>query len=288
VFLHALIAARTRLELGRYEEVDEPLAQAEDAASDREARVQVLLLQMKLALRRNKYAALWKHTRSLETEVDQDLAAQIEAELILNVAHRDLLDLEGIKASSHKLLQLRNTGTFQQQKSIDRALARSMAKLGDTDGALIHARAAIEAEVVPGSIRSVGNAHLAFAEVLRYRRDFGPAIEAYRRAAAIGRTTGNRDSLLWSLLGEAAAHIEAGTSDMGSGPLEELAALLAEPGYNHPLETAHVALLRVLAGKTDTTVAHVLPLYERLGINWGASYLLNFLHSGLLFEPIPI
>jgi len=288
MFLHALIAARTRLDLGRYGEVDEPLAQAARAADhDPDAKVQVLLLQMKLALRRNTYAALWEFVRLLEAEAGRNSAAQIEAELVSNVAYRDLLDLEGIRTSSDKLLRLRDAGTLPQQKSIDRALARSLAKLGETDAALVRARAGVEAEIVPGSIRGVGNAHLALAEVLRYRGDFDSAFASYRRAAAIGRNTGNRDSLLWSLLGESAAYIEAGALNKTSGPLAEVRALLAEPGYYHPLETAHAGLLRALS-ETGNTVEDVLHLYETLGISWPAALLGGFLQSGHLGGTIPI
>lgn len=289
VIQHALIAARTRLELGRYGEVDEPLTLAGLAAGDEsDARVQVLLLRMKLALRRNTYPALWILAKQLEAEPGQDLTAQIEGLQILNVGYRDLLDLGGVRASSNRLLELRDATTPQQQNAIDRTLARSFAKLGDADTALIHAQAAVDSSSALGSIRVVGNSDLALAEVLRYRRDYEPAVAAYRRAAAIGRATGNRDSLLWSLLGEAAAHIESGMSNKALGPLEEVKALLAEPGYDHPLETAHAGLLRALARTTDTAAEVILQRYEPLGINWPAEYLTNFVKSGRLAGPTPI
>jgi hypothetical protein len=89
-------------------------------------------------------------------------------------------------------------------------------------------------------------------------------------------------------LGEAAAHIEAEKRDNASGSLDEIAALLAEPGYDHPLETAHAALLCVLAGKRDSAVESVAQLYARLGIDWSVSYLTSFLEAGKLAGPIPI
>jgi len=288
-FQHALIAARTRLELGQYAEVDEPLTQAAAAAGDvPSAKIQVLLLRMKLALRRNVYSALWDFARQLELEVGQNIDPRIEGELILNVAYRDLLDFEGIRASSDRLIRLKDESTARQQNSIDRALARSLAKLGETDFALERARAALDATTAAGSIRGVGNANLALAEVLRYRRDYERAIEAYHRAAAFGRATANRDSHLWSLLGEAAAHIESGTRDRASRSLDEVAALLAEPGYEHPLETAHFGLLSILAGRTDTAAEEAINRYESLGITWAAPYLHAFQQSGRLAGTIPI
>ena len=289
VFLHALIAARTLLELGRYREVDEPLNHAELAAGDEpDAKVQVLLLRMNLVLRRNVYSALWTLAQQLEGQAVNHHAAQVEGELVLNVAHRDLLDLNGVKGSSDRLLALRDASSPQLQNSIDRALARSFAKLGDCAAALVHAQTAIDSSAALDSIRVIGNAHLALAEVLRYRRDFKPAIASYRHAADIGRASGNRDSQLWSLLGEAASHIESGTPGKASGPLEKVSTLLAEPGYDHPLETAHAGLLRGLAGATDTAAEDILQRYKSLGINWPATYLRSFLKSGQLAGPTPI
>jgi ABC-type branched-subunit amino acid transport system ATPase component len=289
VLQHAIIAARTRLELGRYEEVDEPLHHAAlVSANAPKARVQILLLQMKLALRRNAYPALWSLSEQLDGEAERDEAAVIESEQILNVAYRDLLQLKDIESSSNRLRQLRGESTPLQQNSIDRSLARSFAKLGKKRLAVKHGRLAVESSVSLGSIRVVGNSHLALAEVLRYRRDFEPAIAEYRTAAAVARATGNRDSLLWSLLGEAAAHIEAGEPKSSSGSLNEVFALLDERGYVHPLETAHSKLLSRLAGATGTAVDDILSHYERLGINWPKKYLQEFLKSGKLGGPTPI
>ncbi len=288
VLQHAIIAARTRLELGRYGEVDEPLAYAARWASDPDARVQVLLLQMNLALRRNVYPAIWEFARQLEGETERTTAAKIEAEHTVNVAYRDLLDLDGIRASCARLLAFREICGEQHRNSIDRTLARSFAKLGENETALTHAKAAVDSSAALGSIRVVGNSHLALAEVLRYRSEFQPAISAYRHAASIARATGNRDSQLWSLLGEAAAHIEADSPARASGPLGEIAALLAEQGYDHPLETAHAGLLALLAGDSAAPAAEVLLNYDQLGITWVGPFLRGFQASKQLSGPTPI
>lgn len=286
---NALLAARTRLDLGRYSEVDEPLTQADLAAGDDPvAKIQVLLLRMKLALRRNTYTVLPILAGQIGCLAAGDSKARGESELILNVACRDLMDLDALRASSVRLLALWDDSTPEQQNAIDRAVARSLAKLGDTGAALKHAEAAVKTSLGLGSIRIVGNANLAMAEVLRYRGDFEVAIAAYRDAAGIGRASGNRDSQLWSLLGQAAAHIGAGMPEDSTGPLMEIEALLAEPGYNHPLETVHASFLRVLAGTSDTTDDEIVERYEPFQIKWPSEYLVKFRKSIELAGPTPL
>jgi tetratricopeptide (TPR) repeat protein len=285
----ALIAARTRLELGRYRDVDEPLAQAEMAAGDDAmAKIQILLLRMKLALRRNAYPVLRSLAAQLQRQGAANREAQIEGELILNSAYRDLLDMDALRASSEQLVALRPTSTAAHQNAIDRALARSFAKLGDVDRALDHAENAVATSRDLDSIRTVGNAKLALAEVRRYRREFDQAIVAYRGAAAFARASGNRDSQLWSLLGEAAAHIEANTREKASEPLDEVRALLAEPGYTHPLETAHASLLRALADLETLTEDQIAKLYSPFQMGWPVKHLEAFRTSGKVNGPTPL
>lgn len=286
---HALIAARTRLDLGRYREVDEPLKHAELAAVDETgARVQVLLLRMKLALRRNAYAALEALAGQLAVEEEADSKDLVEGELILNTAYRDRLGLNDLRASCRKLQVLYHESTPKLQNAIDRALARSLAKLGDTDPALEHALRALATSSEAGSIRVVGNANLAVGEVRRYRGEFNEAIRAYRDAADIARASGNRDSLLWSLLGEAAAHIEARAPGEVMSPLSEVSALLVEPGYEHPLETAHAMLLRALAGVEKITVEQLAEAYRPFQIEWPVQRFSDFLMSGKISGVTPL
>lgn len=283
---HALLAARTRLDLGRYREVDEPLAQAEKSISGQLAdQIEVLLLQMKLALRRNAYAALWALRPKLEQAAANEPDALLEAQQIANTAYRDLLDLEGIKRTITELLSWYDVATVSRKNAIDRSVARSLAKLGDTDAALARAESAMATSASAASIRVVGNSHLALAEVRRYRRETVLAVESYRQAAAIGRASGNRDSLLWSLLGEAAAWIEIGQPESAATAMAELDALLVEPGYEHPLETLHRDLLRTLASTSDD--GNLAARYSALGISWPAELLKDFQSSGTV-NRIPI
>ncbi len=285
---HALLAARTRLALGRYQEVDEPLTQAALVAQERGPKLEILLLRMKLALRRNTYPLLWTLAESLEELAADDVDAKVEGQQILNVAYRDLLDYAGIKRSSDALLALRNFVNATTRMSMDRALARALAKLGDTEAASQSAESALSASQEVGSVRDIGNAHLARAETARYRGDFGAALVDYRKAEEIARGTGNRDSQLWALLGEAAAHIESAQRDRAKAPLDQVAALLAEPGYEHPLEAAHATMLRVFAGLDQKPAAEVLAPYEALGVAWPAAYLQSFLEKGMVAGTTPI
>lgn len=266
----ALLAARTRLELGRYNEVDEPLAQAE-RSSNPETQVEALLLRMKLALRRNAYGLLWALAEKLEKVEDPSHYA--EGQATLNVAYRDILNYKGMRETTDKLIKLRDSLTPAKQMSIDRSIARAQAKLGDLDAALEVAMRAVDAAREVGTARDLGNAHLARGEVHRYRREFAAALEDYRLAEEIGRGMGNRDSQLWSLLGVAAAQIEAGHPGAARMPLDQVTAMLDEPGYVHPIESAHLQLLRVLAGDHTGEVARVVQAYESLGIHWPRSIL---------------
>ncbi len=287
VFNYAMLAAQTRLDIGRYREVDGPLAHAELMAGTADSKLaQVEILRMKLALRRNAYADLSPLAESIRGRVFDDLRLQVERELVLNVALRDLMDLGELSASRDRLLELRAQSDLDQQNSIDRALARSSAKLGDSDSALAFANSALQSSNDLSSIRAVGNANLAFGEASRYRKDYASAMEGYAKAVAIARATGNRDSLLWSLLGIVAGCIEQDDGAAATGPLEELDALLGEPGYEHPLETAHTALLHSLYASSEETGTNALQLYKQLGVVWPEKYLLDFFRNGRAIRTI--
>jgi len=281
----ALLAARTRLELGRYSEVDEPLAQAERSANE-ETQIEALLLRMKLALRRNTYVLLWALAKKLDAVTDNP-EHQAAGQATLNVAYRDLLNYEGIQRTTDKLVQLRGSLPPGQQIAVDRSIARALAKLGNFDGALEAAEHAITGASDYGTARDLGNAYLARAEVRRYRREFAQALDDYHMAEQLGRGMGNRDSQLWSLLGAAAAQIESGDAQHARLPLDQVSALLAEPGYDHPIESAHAQLLRVLAGE-DADVERLFADYKALGIEWPQPLLEERRRSGGVFKPTPL
>lgn len=284
----ALIAAKTRLELGRYGEADDALRYAEQVVQDGSAAaMDTLLLRMKLALRRNAYSALAPLAVKLR-QAGSNAQAQIEGELILNTAYRDSMDLRALESSNRRLLSLRGTASEVQQNEIHRALARACAKLGDLTLALDEANSAVATGLSLDSIRALGNCHLARAEVLRYREAFSESVAEYRTAIDIARAFGNRDSQIWSLLGMAAAQIRASDQDLAKVTLAEASALLAEPGYEHPLETAHLRLLQKLNGSGDFASSEILAAYSGLGIEWPREVLDEFDRAQRLPAAIPL
>jgi hypothetical protein len=285
---HALLAAQTRLQLGRYQDVDEPLTQADLAAKTPQDRLAVLLVRMKLALRRNAYEVLWKTYADVEAIALGDVHAQAETQSTLNVAYRDLLNYHGIRATSERLQSLRRELDEKSRLSVDRTLARAFAKLGDMKPALQYAESAMVLAMEVGSARDLGNAYLARAEVHRYRKCYADAVADYGRAAEIARGTANRDSLLWSLLGGAAAFLEAREGDRVPSLFQELHLLLNQPGYEHPLETAHLALLQALAGVPTEPIQQTVDRYLRLGVEWPARLLRDFNDSGRIDGPTPL
>jgi tetratricopeptide (TPR) repeat protein len=284
----ALIAAQTRLQLGRYSDVDEPLTFAEHEAQAPQERLAVLLVRMKLALRRNAYDVLWRTYGEVESLASDDLNTQVEAQSILNVAYRDLLDPVGIKKTSVRLEAFRERLDEKARLSVDRVLARALTKLGDLKPALEYAESALKLADEFGSARDLGNAYLARAEVNRYTKNYTASVTDYGRAAGIARGIANRDSLLWSLLGEAATHLESGHQSEASPQFDELHSLLKQPGYEHPLESAHLALLEVLAGLGTQPGSQVVEQYKRLGVEWPAALLIKFAASGRIDGPTPL
>ena len=196
----------------------------------------MLLVRMKLALRRNAYEALWKTYADVEALAPGDVHAQAEAQSTLNVAYRDLLNYDGIRATSKRLEELRGQLDEKVRLSVDRALARGFAKLGDQKPALEYAESALKLASEVGSARDLGNAYLARAEVHRYGKRHADAVADYSRAAEIARGVANRDLLLWALLGKAAAHLEAGQRDKASPLFQELSHLLGQPGTSTHLK----------------------------------------------------
>ena len=150
-------------------------------------------------------------------------------------------------------------------------------------------RRALEISRGLDSIRTLGSSHLALGEALRYHGDYDAAVDAYHAAADIARAIANRDSQLWSLLGEAAAHLLARERTKARNVSSEVEALLNEPGYEHPLDTAHAGLLRILLGTPDDdSSADILRRYEDIRVWWPATFLNGLQTSGELREPVPL
>lgn len=289
---HALQAAQLQLDLGRYAAVQEPLRAVELKEPDgTPLRNAADLLRMKLSLRLNRYPLVWSLSKKLANKASGDPGVQLERELLVNTALRDLMDEAEIRASIERLQRFAENADASDRAAINRSLARSFAKIGETDEALRLANEALELADAQGDVRVIGNAHLALGEALRHAEQEVGALDHYRTAIDFGSASGNRDSELWSRMGEAATHLQLGDFQQARGSLAAATALAIEPGFEHPLETAHVSLIgaitEVLAGSAIDQ-SDVLARYRRLGISWPEAYLQETQSRGTLPRAIPL
>lgn len=289
---HALIAAQTRVDLGRYDEAQEALRSIElHRAPDGVWAGAVDLLRMKLALRMNSYSLVWRLSDKLLASAPDEAELQLERELIVNTAVRDHLDVDRMEASIDRLTAIRPDVDKLGQRKIDRSLARTLAKLGRSAAALDAANAAIESANEDDDLRGLGNAHLAMAEALRHGGHPEDAREHYRIGAEIGRGVGNRDSLLWCLLGDASALVQTGATAPALAVISDIVRLMDEPGYEHPIERAHAGLIAAAATLIDggqVDIGEVMSPFERLGIGWPRAILDPLAATRKLSAPLPI
>src|SRR5690606_34086096 len=122
---------------------------------------------------------------------------------LVNTALRDLMDEVGIRASIERLQGVADKVGDTDRAAVNRSLARSYSKIGETHEALRLAKDALELADAKGDVRSIGNAHLALGEALRHAGHELDALDHYQVAIDFAGASGNRDSELWSRLGEA-------------------------------------------------------------------------------------
>lgn len=289
---HALKEARLQLNLGRYAKVQEPLHTAElNAPEGSPLRIEADLLRMKLSLRLNCYGAVWSLSEKLATIAPSDEKVQIERELIVNTALRDLVDNPRIVESIGRLRNLIGRASDSDRASINRSLARSLAKVGEVDESMALAEEGLRLANAEGDARVIGNAYLAMGEAFRHAGQEDIALGHYRNAIDFGRATGNRDSEIWSLLGQACAQLQMNDLPQARESINEAAKLTDDPGFEHPLEAAHVGLISTLIDILEGQFAEsreVLPSYRRLGIDWPVDYLDVARSSGSLPGAVPI
>ncbi|MEQ1515434.1 MAG: tetratricopeptide repeat protein [Usitatibacteraceae bacterium] len=287
---HALLAAKTRLDLGRYQEAQEALSYLDLHAED-QLRVQADLLRLKLALRQNTYEAVWIISERIEKEAADDVSAQLDREMVVNTALRDLCDYQRIRLSVSAIQGALESTPPELQGRLSRSIARSLAKLGDVEGALDAANEAISVAVKQGDVREIGNAQLALGEAHRYAGRLTEAITAYRVGEDMARSSGNRDSQIWCVLGQACAHLQQQDAKRAQIALDVTERLVYEPGFEHPLETAHLKLLRSIAGViegAEVVAEDALIPYERLGIEWPKPFLQQVIATKSAVDAIPI
>lgn len=292
VIEHALIAAQIRLELGRYREANEALLVIEKRGSEDHSKlISANLIRLKLALRQNSYKTLWIIAEKLNREALDQPNIQLERELVVNTAYRDL-QAQDCLAQSVGWLKDRLEGlSMPLRAKAERVLARSLAKLGEPKDALRFAIAGLAAAEDDGDVRGMGNAKLAVGEAYRYSRRFDDAINAYREGEDFARGSGNRDGEIWCILGRACANLECGNIAAGRSAHQSAARLVKEPGFDHPLECAHLDLVELLAQLIDSCEAETGPVidkYAEIGIDWPSAFINDVVSGRKLPGPIPI
>lgn len=292
VIEHALIAAQTRLDVGRYREASDSLQMvARYAARTHPQDIRADLLRLKLALRQNAYPLVWRLSSKLEKEAAGDAKVQLSRELVVNTAYRDLFLKADISNSVARIVEFASGVPDEERAKAERSLARSLAKLGRTDEALAAASSALAFADQGGDVREIANSNLAMAESLRYAGRLEEAVVSYREAEALARGSGNRDCEIWSILGRACAHLQAGALEDAGHALNAGSQIINAPGFEHPLETAHLAilalLLNVLRGKQIETTETLLP-YKGFGIDWPEAFISEVVSSHRIVDPIPI
>ncbi|MCZ4343503.1 tetratricopeptide repeat protein [Sphingomonadaceae bacterium G21617-S1] len=289
---HALLAAQARLDVGRYRDANESLQiVARFPNRDRDQTIRADLLSLKIALRQNAYPLVWRLSSKLEKEAADDSKVQLSRELVVNTAYRDLCKKTEISNSVGRIRGFANGAASDEKAKAERSLARSLAKLGRTEEALTAATSALTFADQEGDVREIANAHLAMAESLRYAGYIEKAVASYREAEALARGFGNRDCEIWSILGRACANLQSGDLDEAEAALRTSTNVITTPGFEHPLETAHLAMLnlilQLLRGlSVDSTSTMVL--YKDLGIDWPIAFLGEITSSHRITAPIPI
>lgn len=292
VIEHALIAAQTRLDVGRYRDANDSLQMiARYAARSRPQEIRADLLRLKLALRQNAYPLVWRLSSKLEKEAVGDAKVQLSRELVVNTAYRDLYRKPEISDSVTRIMRFVNDAADEERAKADRSLARSLAKLGRTDEALTAATSALAFADQEGDVREIANSNLAMAESLRYADRLEEAVASYREAEGLARGSGNRDCEIWSILGRACAYLQAGDLDEAQYALKTGSNVINAPGFEHPLESAHLAMLELLLvtlrGQTVDATKTLLP-YNNFGIDWPAAFISEVASSHRIVDPIPI
>lgn len=288
---HALIAAQTRLDLGRYQEAHEALRTAEVGATDQRQLITADLIRLKLALRQNSYPAVWSLSEKLRREAGEDLSLQLEREMVVNTAMRDLMALEELRGSIKRLEEYSTHLQGPILGGVQRSLARSLAKLDRGVEAIDVAREAIRSAETIGDVRAIGNAQLALGEALRYAGHPAQARESYRLGRQLAQGAGNRDGWIWCLLGEAVSHLQEGNLPSARTVVADAGRLVDEPGYQHPLERAHVQMVVAIADLLEgcpSDLEGVDRAYTALGVDWPKTYLERVAETRTLEKAVPI
>lgn len=285
--------AQAQLNGGLYEDALATLAAV--ATWPEEHEYGVKWLQAKLLLRLNRYdralALLDEAEAGFQVGGQLDRVAQCRKDRITIL--RDLGHYELASSTATDLFDWWGAVDPEQRfpatwAACARALARSLAFTGPLQSAQTAVSNAHLFAERGGDQSDIGNAYLAEGEVLRLGGLPQRAVGSYAAAADIARTLGNRDSLIWALLGEVDSHLLTGQAMTAKTALAELEGMVLPDPSRHPLETLHFRLSaetqRVLAGEAvdSAELNDVVANYEKLGVLWPRGYVDSLLEGRIL------
>ncbi len=244
------------------------------------------LLAAKLMLRLSDYStalddlAAAEHDYKLAGRWQGAVSARKERVTIL----RDLGRYDQAVTEAHALLQdldvADSQGEFRHLRaSCLRALARSLAFTGPFEDGLLAVGEARRLAIETGNQADLGNADLAEGELRRLQGYPLEARTCYRSAADRAREIGNRDSLLWSLLGDSDCAFLLGDLAAAEQGLSEVREMVEPDPTRHPLEFLHLRLsemaVRVKRGfkPPQADLEWLLASYHELGVPWPDAYL---------------
>lgn len=214
-------------------------------------------------------------------------AGEFEVEKERNVILRDLGEYEQAVTQADQML--RRAEEVGQPTPIVRswlrAIARGMALSGRGEEGLEYARSALDSSVREDDVRGAGNAHLAIAECLRHLGQIDEASHHYAEASELALVTANRDSYLWSSLGQADCRLLAGLDEQARTLVEHVVDLAGTDGDRHPLEGLYARfVLAVLAfranGHDDGALILAADRLASLGSRWPSVYAEGIISGG--------
>jgi tetratricopeptide (TPR) repeat protein len=268
-----LSAASLKIEQGKYIEAEKRLKKIEAAERlPSDLKVKSLLLSLKLKLRMNQYSEFFELHSVIQEAYGDDIETRVESLCRLNTVFRDLNDIPKLSETIFEIEELSFLDLAQPFESrLNRCLARSLAKVGESERAKEVAKSALSLAENDDDANLLMTSLLAEAEVSRYSKDHLVAVDLYSKAINLVPITGDWDCELWCLLGRANSYGCLGMVMEMDTDLERLKSMVSGLDRTHPLETAHAKLISIFFERpifTDISKESVLGEYRDLGVNW--------------------
>ncbi len=283
--------AKILLHTGYYQEALERLESLAKEPHSESILFQIALQRGKTLLRLNRYCESKAELEKAERGYDGlgEVMGQVEAQLSLNTLLRDLEMYSDAAAQAQTLVSRVEApdANFPLliKASCYRVAARSFALFGRWQMAAEFGKKALSIAREEHSIRAEGNAHFAIGEAYRHGLQITDAYNHYQSAFAIANKIGNRDSLLWSVLGLADAFLLDGQQKEAWQVLKGIEAIVGQGADRYPIEYLHwrfgMATIGYLNGDiVDTDLLLVAGVYDKLHTKWPSIYAEGIIAAG--------